>query len=68
MEMRFLLKIIGMVLTIVALPFFLVFAIVTVVVFMFSPKTVEKWDEKLGEQIEERKKKRELWRQRGLDL
>ena len=66
--MRFLLKIIGMVLTIVALPFFLVFAIVTVVVFMFSPKTVEKWDEKLGEQIEERKKKRELWRQRGLDL
>jgi hypothetical protein len=45
-----------------------VFAIVAVVVFMFSPKTVEKWDEKLGEQVEERMKKRELWRQRGLDL
>lgn len=61
-------KIFGLARIIVALPFFLVFAIVTVVVFMFSPKTVEKWNDKLGEQVEERKKKRELWRQRGLDL
>jgi hypothetical protein len=68
MEMRLLLKIIELVRAIVALPFFLVFAIVTVVVFMFSPKTVEKWNDKLGEQVEERMKKREHWRQRGLDL
>lgn len=68
MEMRFLLKIIGLVRAIVAIPFLVVFAIVTEVVFMFSPKTVEKWNDKLGEQLEERMKKRELWRQRGLDL
>ena len=67
MEMRFSFKIIGLVRTIVALPFVLVFAIVALVVFMFSPKTVEKWNDKLEEQIEE-KKKRKLWRQRGLDL
>lgn len=68
MEMRFLLKIIGMVRAIVGLPFVAVFAIVTLVVSIFSPKTVEKWNDKLEEQIEERMKKRELWRQRGLDL
>jgi hypothetical protein len=68
MEMRFLLKIIGLVRAILTIPFCVVFAIVTVVVFMFSPKTVEKWNDKLGEQLEERMKKRELWRQRGLDL